>query len=328
MSVPVACEVLCTTQSLPALELSFAKQLIALEYKVEWIVDDLPAATANMFSVANKKVKEYEMGFLLGSYDEKTDKAYLNNHVHLKFLYENKDDLKYIVGFEVVTGSVDYGNNACSDDFLKLPPLEIGEDNLIKAITYTYSVSWHEEKGLKWGNRWDLYLSTQDSQIHWYSIVNSLIILLFLTAMVAIIMLRTLNNDIALYNEENVKEDPEDTTGWKLLHGDVFRPPFLSGFLSSLVGSGIQFSLTIFITVVLALTGYLNPAYRGGLVSSAIFSYVFMGLFSGYYSSRLYKSFKGNNWLKNSFLGYDHPVRTTQIPRQIPEQAWYLKSFA
>lgn len=116
------------------------------------------------------------------------------------------------------------------------------------SITYTYSVYWLEEKEVNWGNRWDLYLMSSDPQIHWYSIINSMIILLFLTAMVAIIMLRTLNKDIAMYNEEDMKEEQEDTTGWKLVHGDVFRPPKLGGLLSILVGSGVQFSSMMVVT--------------------------------------------------------------------------------
>ena len=66
-------------------------------------------------------------------------------------------------------------------------------------------ILFYQEKEITWGNRWDRYLLNTDAQIHWYSIVNSLIIALFLTAMVAIIMLRTLNRDIALYNEEDLK---------------------------------------------------------------------------------------------------------------------------
>jgi len=399
MGESTSCTILCKTEELQPLELSFAKQLVSLEYKVEWIVDDLPAAIVRTFSVSNKKSKQYEMGFLLGSYDEQSDRAFINNHVHLKFMYETKDDVKFIVGFEAIAGSVDYGNEVCPNDLSKLPPLEVGEfsnkaeggksDTAVsKSITYTYSVSWHEETELKWGNRWDLYLTSQDPQIHWYSIINSLIILLFLTAMVAIIMLRTLNNDIAVYNEEDVKEEQEDTTGWKLLHGDVFRPPRLAGLLSALVGNGIQFSLMAFTIVVMAMLGVLNPAYRGGFVSSAIFAYMFMGVFAGYYSSRLYKSFKGTSWMKNAFVtcllapgvifgtvfllnffiwyqgssnaipfgtffalvsmwmgistpliffgayfgskkqGMDQPVRTNQIPRQIPDQVWYLRPVA
>jgi transmembrane 9 superfamily protein 2/4 len=44
---------------------------------------------------------------------------------------------------------------------------------------------------IRWASRWDTYLKMTDTQIHWFSIVNSVIIVLFLSAMVAMIMLRT-----------------------------------------------------------------------------------------------------------------------------------------
>ena len=39
------------------------------------------------------------------------------------------------------------------------------------------------------------------NQVHWFSIANSLCVILFLTALVATILLRTLHNDIRKYNE-------------------------------------------------------------------------------------------------------------------------------
>ena len=62
-------------------------------------------------------------------------------------------------------------------------------------------------------------------QIHWFSIVNSLMIVLFLTGMVAMIMMRTLRRDLNRYNEAEAREDDRGGDGWKLVHGDVFRPP-------------------------------------------------------------------------------------------------------
>lgn len=207
---------------------------------------------------------------------------------------------------------------------------------------------------------------------------------MFLSAMVAIIMLRTLNNDITIYNQEDLKEDQEEVTGWKLVHGDVFRPPKMSGLFAATVGSGVQFLGMIIVTVLFAMIGVLNPSYRGGMLSFAVFLFVFMGSFSGYYSARLYKVFKGTSWQKNAlltgtlfpgilffifflldlfiwsqksssaipfgtfvalvvlwfcvslplvFIGayfgqkkkpIEHPVRTNQIPRQIPEVTWFL----
>jgi transmembrane 9 superfamily protein 2/4 len=40
-----------------------------------------------------------------------------------------------------------------------------------------------------------------------------------------LILARALNKDIAVYNEGDIHEDPEEVSGWKMVHGDVFRPP-------------------------------------------------------------------------------------------------------
>ena len=53
--------------------------------------------------------------------------------------------------------------------------------------------------------------------------------------MVAMITVRSLHKDIARYNQESADEAQEEF-GWKLVHGDVFRPP----------GSAIGVSQNIF----------------------------------------------------------------------------------
>ena len=53
-------------------------------------------------------------------------------------------------------------------------------------------------------------------------------IVLFLSGMVAMIMMRTLHRDFNRYNATEAAEDVEEETGWKLVHGDVYaaaRPP-------------------------------------------------------------------------------------------------------
>lgn len=48
------------------------------------------------------------------------------------------------------------------------------------------------------------------------------------SGVLAMIIIRTLRRDIAQYNkEEDDLEDALEETGWKLVHGDVFRPPKL-----------------------------------------------------------------------------------------------------
>ena len=54
-------------------------------------------------------------------------------------------------------------------------------------------------------------------------------------------MIRTLRRDIAKYNrEEGDMEDVLEETGWKLVHGDVFRPPPHPRLFAALIGSGVQ----------------------------------------------------------------------------------------
>lgn len=76
--------------------------------------------------------------------------------------------------------------------------------------------------------------------------------------MVAIILLRTLNADITTYNEIDFEEEGREDTGWKLLHGDVFRPPEHVNLLSALVGTGCQFFCAALAMLVFACFGVLH----------------------------------------------------------------------
>lgn len=67
-------------------------------------------------------------------------------------------------------------------------------------------------------------------------------IVLFLTGVVAMIMLRTLHKDIANYNEMQTIEEAQEESGWKLVHGDVFRPPAFSPMLLSVL-AGMSYGL-------------------------------------------------------------------------------------
>lgn len=104
---------------------------------------------------------------------------------------------------------------------------------------------------MTWNTRWNRYLVKTDESVHWYSIVNSLVVMIFLTGMVAIIFMKTLNKDIGtLYSsEEEMKDDQEDNAGWKLVHGDVFRTPSYSSLLCPILGSGVQILVMTFSTI-------------------------------------------------------------------------------
>ncbi|KAF9338615.1 Transmembrane 9 super member 4 [Linnemannia elongata] len=380
----IKCQTLCV-KSVSAEDAALAASYIANDYNVEWIVDNLPGATKyNLGDGQAHQQRRYRAGFPLGKV--KWAKSNIHNHVTIRILYQNQPGPaggKLIVGFEVNPYSIDQGDS-CPDDPLKVGAFKVVSDKEVE-IQYTYSVQWIEDKEVTWNNRWTLYLVKTGTEVHWYSIVNSIVIMLFLTGVVAIIILKTLKKDIAIYNEEEMKDDQDDGSGWKLVHGDVFRTPQYSSILCALLGTGVQIIVMTISTILFAVVGILNPSYRGGFVSFGLFLFVFAGAFAGYYSARLYKVFKGTSWTKNAivtatlvpgflmtlvfllnmfvwsknssnaipfgtffalvvmwfgislplsvvgaFFGQrkaviEHPGRTNQIPRQIPEPLWYMK---
>lgn len=378
------CAVLCKDQRWDAQASKEARYRIEHEYFVHMIMDNLPCATR--FTMPDTGETQYEPGYRLGYHN--SGKNYINNHLKfvLKYHLEQETNTYRVVGFLIETQSIDRGgvqiqeDDSCTLDSKGPQEVVEGETN----IHFTYQVVW-EQSNVKWASRWDIYLDMADTQIHWFSIVNSVVVVFFLSGIITMIIIRTLRKDIAKYNmaEDDLEESIEET-GWKLVHGDVFRPPLNNRLFAAVIGSGIQIFSMLALTVFFAMLGMLSPASRGALLTAAIFLYEFMGLIAGYYSGRLYKTMKGKEWKAAAFLTatlypgivfsigffinlfiwgkhssgavpfttmlavgsmwfgislplvflgyyfgyrkqpYEHPVRTNQIPRQVPTQVWYM----
>uniref|UniRef100_A0A452E0G0 Transmembrane 9 superfamily member n=1 Tax=Capra hircus TaxID=9925 RepID=A0A452E0G0_CAPHI len=173
----------------------------------------------------------------------------------------------------------------------------------IHGILQARILEWVENKQIRWGSRWDYILvSMSHTRIQWFSILNSFVVVLFLTGMVAMIILRTLHKDIIRYNQVCFPEDIQKDYGWKLVHGDVFRPPRHGMLLSILLGQGTQVLIMTFITLFLACLGFLSPANRGALMTCSVVLWVLMGASAGYVSAKVYKSFRGLKWKTNFLL--------------------------
>ena len=188
------------------------------------------------------------------------------------------------------------GLNDCNST--NLTPLS--ETNA-STVTYSYSVNWVESL-TPWGTRWDHYLYISDEKVHWFSIINSAVIVLLLSGMVSIILLRALHKDISRYNSSDPQEDLVEEFGWKLVHGDVFRPPVWAMVLSVLVGNGAQVGLMSTLTLVIAALGFLSPSSRGSLSTVMLVFYFLFASVAGYVSARLYKMFGGQQWRQNVIL--------------------------
>lgn len=176
--------------------------------------------------------------------------------------------------------------------------IEVGARKSSTTVAWTYSVEWVNNPQLSWSTRWDIFLKEVnvlrfffvklslillvfvfqegDTQIHWFSIINSLMIVLFLSGIVAVIMLKTVSADFRKYRELETQEEAQEETGWKLVHGDVFRPPPLEMLLSVFVGNGVQVLTMTGVTLLVALLGFLSPERRGALLSAIVVLYALM----------------------------------------------------
>jgi len=329
------CNVLCRIDSLSADQMQAFVEKIQDEYRAYMILDNLPLATVYEVQNADGSLSyQYTRGFPVGfasKDDQGKTRYYLNNHLRLTILmhpytHANGDGLAEttyrVVGFEVVALSRKHSVDATSP--ISPSPLNPAGIDLKTCLMSRDTVSvfgmYSEQKqGLRegeeviftydvqfrlsdkeWATRWeDFFNSDGTADIHWFSIINSLMIVLFLTGMVAIILLRTLRREISNYNEVSADEETTiEESGWKLIHGDVFRPPRNASSLAAYVGTGVQLLSATLITMLFAVMGFLSPANRGGLQTAMILLFVFMGLVGGYAAARVYRQMKGDEWRK------------------------------
>ena len=173
-------------------------------------------------------------------------------------------------------------------------------------VAFTYSVQW-VESSLPYEQRMAPYeenpFMQQAMEIHWLSIVNSLVLVMLLTAFLAIILMRVVKNDFTRYmRADEDDEAAEEETGWKLIHGDVFRVPANLSLFTAFVGAGLHlFAVTLFL-LTLAVAGTFSLARRGSVVAACIILYVLTSFVGGYESARLYKKLRGTSWVWNVML--------------------------
>ncbi|KAG8623434.1 hypothetical protein KVT40_008410 [Elsinoe batatas] len=289
------CKHSCGPQTFSANDAMFVNQMIRENFDINWLVDGLPAAQPEF----DGKEEIYAPGFALGGMTD-GDRPVLNNHYDIYIDYHQASKDKYrVVGVLVKPSS--RGNSKLSGDKAKCEddraPMILNEEKDTQVL-YTYSVYWRPST-TSFATRWDKYLHVENPQIHWFFLIMSACVVIVLVAMVSTVLIRTLRKDIARYNRlDNINlddlsgtsltDDVQEDSGWKLVHGDVFRPPRHALLLSVLVGNGAQLFLMTGFTLAFALLGFLSPSNRGSLTTVMILLYTIFSLISGYASSRTY----------------------------------------
>jgi transmembrane 9 superfamily protein 2/4 len=322
MAANESCKHLCDVVYSPPSLRKLADK-VELGYSLNWLVDGLPAGQEMEDVVSGARF--YRPGFMLGSVDA-NGHHHLNNHYDIAVEYHHVSggdagaaDLRRVVGVSVRPSSIDYrGKPDCHESVHATIDLDAADR--AQTVSYTYSVYWVRSE-TAWATRWDKYLHVFDPNIHWFYLTNTAVILVILVATVSSVLLRTLRKDIARYNRlEDIGLDDfgvgpgtsmlggddddgiQEDSGWKLVHGDVFRPPKHALLLSILVGNGAQLLVMTAITMLFALLGFLSPSNRGSLGSIMVISYTLLGFIGGTVSARVYKTWQGERVRANVAL--------------------------
>jgi transmembrane 9 superfamily protein 2/4 len=307
----------------------FINDRIKEDYGLNFIIDGLPSSERRIDSKTGEIYLDAQ-GFNLGDDETDPDRPALNNHYDIFVQYHARDaDHFRVVGVVVNPRSVNSITAGTSTpDCFAQNPLHLSEttDN---SFFYTYSVAFIESD-VPWGLRWDSYLHVFDPKIHWFSLVNSLVIVGFLVSMVGMVLYRTISKDIHRYNTIDLSDDVQEDYGWKLVHGEVFRNPPRPMVLSVFVGDqwkpNLVLTAILFPTIIFSIIGLLNLFLIGAGASGAVPFGTILAILLLWFLISVPLSVAGY------FLGLKHgafsnPVRVNSIPRQIPPKPWYLRTF-
>ena len=297
------CEALCYNQ-FDQEALNLIKALIKNKYFINWYLDKLPAGLVSFNKETKTTLIDYFQGIPLGYIENEI--FYIYNHLQFHILINEINDQKFnVVGFNILPISINHnGEKAiCAneskillDNFNVQPqPLTDGQ------ILFTYDIIF-EKSNNTFGLRWDHY-KTSNTKIHWIGICLSQVVIIGLTIIIIMVLVKNINTEIDIYNNQIINFEFVDYYTWKELSGDVFRAPLRNPMLlCAIIGNGFQLFCMLTFTLCLGAIGFANPEKRANLLNIGIIFFCIMGLPGGYISTKIYQFFKGKYWILNALL--------------------------
>ncbi|XP_026966704.1 transmembrane 9 superfamily member 1 isoform X3 [Sagmatias obliquidens] len=298
--------ILCHMQ-LSSAQVEQLRQAIEELYYFEFVVDDLPIRGFVGYME--------ESGFLPHSHK-------IGLWTHLDFHLEFHGDRIIFANVSVRDVKPHSLDGLRPDEFL--------------GLTHTYSVHWSETSVERRSDRRrgdDGGFFPRTLEIHWLSIINSMVLVFLLVGFVAVILMRVLRNDLARYNldEETTSGGSGDDfdqgdNGWKIIHTDVFRFPPYRGLLCAVLGVGAQFlalgTVPFFLTWSVVNSVHWANGSTQALPATTILLLLTVWLLVGFPLTVI-----GGIFGKNNASPFDAPCRTKNIAREIPPQPWYKSSL-
>ncbi|CAJ1990819.1 endosomal integral membrane protein [Leishmania donovani] len=292
------CVLICSARFNTAEREQYEKRILG-RYRAHLVLDGLPALEAPSVDGEHRRIRT---GFPLGNFSRAVATGIIEayNHLHLIVSYypiTSADSLTVrIVQFEVQPRSVYHTGELGGDGTCTFPAVLKPQITPMESIRFSYSVEWVVST-TPWKTRWDNYVddNSRESKARWHSIVNVLSLVLLQSVLLWYILVRSVRRDILSYNEEDLLGDREDS-GWKLVHGDVFRPPRGAVFLSVLVGNGMQIMFMVIASLLFAVAGMLSHDSRGTLASLLVMLFVLFSSVNGLVTASLIKLLRRRSW--------------------------------
>jgi transmembrane 9 superfamily member 3 len=305
----------CTTKPLSADDATKFSQAIQHRWFYQMYLDDLPVwgMVGELLPSDEKAVQA-----IMAGKPEKDDLSRLD-HV------QDVNDLGELVPYVYTTRNlmIKYNKDQIVQVDLESEPTSLMKVEAGVAYSFTLHISWKETTVDEFHSRFNRYLDHDffKHPIHWFSVFNSFMMVLFLMGLVALILLRTLKKDYARYGIVNDLEDggvgpggerdglmmdedsegkghgPDKHTedaGWKQVHGDVFRAPIFLPFFASLLGTGWQLVVLTLSVILFAVLGPLHGEVheeRGEILHSVIVCYSLSSIVAGYQSGKFFKMY-------------------------------------
>ncbi|KAJ0765128.1 putative nonaspanin (TM9SF) [Helianthus annuus] len=274
--VDKAYEVLCNT-TLSKTDVSKFRTAIEKDYYMQLYFDGLP-----VWAFIGRMQKNYT--------NEGTDSiSILTTHFDFEVFY-NKDS---VIEVNLRT---DYDSLAY-----------VTEDKEVD-VAFTYSVSWKMTQQ-PFDKRMEKYVGylilPHHLSVHHNSIAFSSVTLVILVILLLTFYALVLRKDISKYShdvEETQVAENHEETGWKNIHGDVFRFPKHKSLFAAALGSGTHLLVLIVSILVLGHLGFFPPYVRGVFWNALVIVYAITFVISGYTSVSFYSQLEGTNWMKNVLL--------------------------
>jgi len=285
----------CTSKPLTDKDVQVWSKAIEERWFYQMYLDDLPVwgMVGEMLPEGDKGNLEVKEKDDLDRLDRILEESLSSGGGNLKpYLYTTRNLLIRFNDDQIV--QVDLTSDPAS-----LVELKVGAE-----LAFTMQITW-EKTTDHFHSRFDRYLDHDffKHPIHWFSLFNSFMMVLFLMGLVGLILLRTLKQDYAKYgivydldteagDGTAGGEERGDDAGWKQVHGDVFRAPIGLPFIAALLGSGWQLIVLICGVVLFAVLGPVHGEVheeRGKLWQSILFFYTLSSIVSGYMSGKYFK---------------------------------------